>query len=212
MGRGGERQLTRGKCHVALTPAYQFRPRHSPLIPTCATVPRRWRPFHWSQVISTERLGRRFAKEIGSHLLQSQQRVKGGLVAEYFVSLEVEDLGGWTYSQVPDLIGYRSFLRYLLGAYVSTLDRALPEFLSLTDCAGPGRNPVCPPEFEPPWKEIDMSFLLVGERDLEEGRRFCGRWMCRGHEALVCPALVPAPDSALPHRFAVRADMNFRNQ
>ena len=45
---------------------------------------------------------------------------------------------------------------------------------------------MCPPELEPPWKEIDMSFLLVGEHDLEEGRQFCVRWMCRGHEAIVC--------------------------
>jgi len=81
---------------------------------------------------------------------------------------------------------------------VSTLDHALPEFLSLTDCARSGRNPICPPELKPPWKDIDMSFLPVEGRDLEAGRKFCARWICRGNEAIDHTALVPASDSALP--------------
>ena len=80
---------------------------------------------------------------------------------------------------------------------MSTLDYALPGLLSLTDCVILGRNPMCPPELEPPWKEIDMRFLPVGQRDLEAGRKFWARRMCRGHEAFVCTALVPASDSAL---------------
>jgi len=83
------------------------------------------------------------------------------------------------------------------------LDHALSEFLPLTDCAGPGCDPVCPPVFEPPWKEIDISFLLVGGRDLEVGRKFYARWVWRGHEAFVCTALVPASDSALLCRTVV---------
>ena len=67
---------------------------------------------------------------------------------------------------------------YLLGDVpVSTPYRVLPEFLSLTDFVRPERDPVCPPEPEPPWKEVDMSLLLIGGRDLGAGRKFCARWM-----------------------------------
>ena len=133
-----------------LTPAHQLHPHPSSLSSAYPAASKRCQSVPWLRAVSIDRSGGRSTRQVGPHLVQFQERVKGALVSPSILSIpEVEDTNEQPHSQSTDLIVYQLFSPHLFHIYSLALARAVCDFgppvlldQGAIRCARPGSKPL----------------------------------------------------------------------